>query len=316
MFDSAQFPHRDAISQAAGVSGVWFAGLAALLAILSATTTQAAPPVASGDLAAKEKAGVTLYQASGLKGSIPLKKVWKPDDSGDTGRYVLEFASGNMNTEMQIQAKFAVPSGMVFKSFQIHTTNGPTQVTPAGADEWDGQTIIDKVTVSPWNMNRVLSQCVQQLDQGDGNFKDSATFDLVADSTEIIRGNGVAENPNAPPGSASSYSGTVKPRTRVTAYIVSADRKGADSREVKRVSSERPAVKPTIGTAAVKPTRLAPAVGELKMPAAGRKPQPAAVGELKGIGGTSPAKDTFIRTKPHVNVGTAEAARKIRGSKP
>jgi hypothetical protein len=294
--------------------GIW-------LAALSLTTAHAAPPVASGDLAAAGKDGVTVYQASGLKGSIPLKKVWKPDASGDTGTHVLEFASPNMNTQMQVQAKFAVPSGMVFKSFEVRTTNGNTQVTPAGADEWDGQTIIDKVTVSPWNMNRVLQQCIAQLDLGGGNFKDSATFDLVADSTEIVRGDGIAEHPNAPPGSAASFSGSFRPRTRVTAYIVASERKGTG---IKRVPSDRATFQPATGAAGSKPVRpsltreSANSAGGLKMPgAAPRKPQTAPAGDLKATIGPVPARDRFYRTKPHVNVGTGgSASRKVGAGKP
>ena len=103
---------------------------------------------------------------------------------------------------------------------------------------------------------------------------------------------------SCPPGSATSFSGTMKPRTRVTAYIVSADRKGADSRDVKRVAPGLPTT------------------GALKLPPSGRQPQPAASGELQVIGGVIPAKERFIRNKPHVNVGTPEAARKIRAAKP
>jgi hypothetical protein len=318
VFDSAQSPRSRCLFKGRWRFRRLVRGPRALLAILSAATAQAAPPVAPGDLAAKGKDGVTLYQASGLKGSIPLKKVWKADPSGDTGHYELQFASENMNTELQIMAKFVVPSGMTFKSFEIHTTNGPTQVTPAGGDEWDGQTIIDKVTVSPWNMNRALQQCVQQLDQGNGTFRDSATFDLVADTTEIIRGNGIAEFPNAPPGSASSFSGSCRPKTRVTAYVTAEERKGTDSREVKRASADRPIVKPAIGAATTKPTRLAPAAGAVKIPATTRLPQPAASGDLKGIIGTVEARDRFYRTKPHVNVSDSgsDATRKVGIGRP
>jgi hypothetical protein len=308
------FREAEAGSRAACTWRVVLAGLAVLLA----APALAAPPVASTDLAVEEKAGVTLYQASGLKGSIPLKKVYKVDPSGDTGHYELEFASAGMNTQMQIMAKFVVPAGMTFKSFEVRTTNGPTQVTPAGADKWDGQTIIDKVTVSPWNLNRVLQQCVQQLQQPDGSFKDSATFDLVADSTEVVRGKGIATPPNAPPGSATSATGTVKPKTRVTAYIVAEDRKGADGREAGRLRTESPARKPPTAPATRKPVRPAATADTLK-PGTSRKPQAASSGRLTARPSRPvPAKERFERTKPHVNVSGAasEASRKIRAAKP
>lgn len=313
------FRAREADSRTVFTSRAWLAGLAALLAVALPAPVQAAPPVASTDVAVEEKDGVTLYQASGLKGSIPLKKVYKVDPSGDSGHYELEFASASMNTEMQIQAKFVVPSGMTFKSFEVRTTNGPTQVTPAGADSWDGQTIIDKVTVSPWNMNRVLQQCALQLQKADGTFKDSATFDLVADSTELVRGNGIASFPNAPPGGASSYTGMVKPRTRVTAFIVAEGRKGEDSREVKRVLSESPARKPTANAATGKLARPVLTAGTLKRPGTSPKPQPAPTGRLTARpSGPVPAKDRFERTKPHVNVSgsTSDPTRKVRLPQP
>lgn len=282
------------------ISGSPLSGLAALLC---ATAVYAAPPVASTDLSAGERAGVTVYQVNGLKGSIPLKKVYKVDPSGDTGRYELQFASGQMNTEMQIMAKFVVPAGMTFKSFEVHTANGPQQVTPAGADSWDGQTIVDKVTVSPWNMSRVLQQCVAHLRNNDGTFKDSATFDLQADSTEVIRGNGIATPPNAPPGSAASASGTMTPKTRVTAYIVGEDRKGAaPAREAKRVAPPRQVLQPTNvplsnGRVTMTPT------ANVRLPGAVPQSQPQRLpsARLTGSANPLPAKDRFERTKPHVN---------------
>ena len=300
----------------------WLGGLAALLV---ATTAYADPPVASTDLSAGEKVGVTVYQVNGLKGSIPLKKVYKVDPSGDTGHYELQFASNNMNTQMQIMAKYVVPAGMTFKSFEIHTANGPTQVTPAGADSWDGQTIIDKVTVSPWNMSRVLQQCIAHLQNGDGTFKDSATFDLQADTTEVIRGNGIATPPNAPPGSASSSSGTMKPRTRVTAYIVAEERKGSESpRDAQRVlpaenrvEARRPVLQPnglppSSGRVVTTPPNVrlpqpvVPAVRQpvpatVRLPVATPQPPRTPAARLTGTVNPIPAKDRFERTKPHMS---------------
>ena len=145
------------------IPGAMLCGLLALLALSVAAPVQAQPPVGPSQLAAKEKIGVTLYQVNGFRGKIPLKKVYKVDPSGDTGHYELEFASSSMNTKMDWEAKLVVPSGMIFKSLEVSTFNGNVNVTPASADSWDGQTIIDKVTVSPWNMNHVLDQCIAQL---------------------------------------------------------------------------------------------------------------------------------------------------------
>jgi|GEM_PF-5683601 len=228
---------RNILRRGASVSGVLLATLFALSA--TPVRVQAQPPVGPTQVAAEEKIGVTLYQASGLSGKIPLKKVQVVDPSGDTSHYELQFASGGMNTKMDFEAKFVIPAGMVFTSFEVSTTNGNVNVTPAGANSWDGQTMIDKVTVSPWNMNRVLQQCVDHLKKADGSFKDSATFDLQADLTEIVRGNASCKFPNAPPGAFSSYSGQVKPRTRVTAYIVEESRIGRGGREPKRLSLDQ-----------------------------------------------------------------------------
>lgn len=285
--------------------------IAALLAISSVPArVQAQPPVGPTQVAAEEKVGVTLYQASGLSGKIPLKKVQVVDPSGDTSHYELQFASSNMNTKMEFQAKFVVPAGMIFKSFEIGTFNGPTQVTPAGADSWDGQTIIDKVTVSPWNMNHVLEQCIAHLQQPDGTFKDSATFDLQADITEFVRGKGVATFPNAPPGSASVSNAKVKPRTRVTAYIVEENRKGEAGRAINRLSGDRPAGR--LPGTSVRPSRPAPQrdtdgaapakqgtfqAEVLSIPP--RRPQVAAPRRLSASPSSSPAKEQFQRWKPH-----------------
>jgi hypothetical protein len=271
----------------------------ALIAMIT-SSAHAGPPVASTDIKSAEKtAGVTLYQASGLTGSIPLKKVFKPDPSGDTGHYELQFASNNMNTKMDILAKYVVPAGQTFKSFEIHTTNGNTQVTPASADTWDGQTISDKVTVSPWNMNRVLQQCVDHLKNGDGTFKDSATFDLEADVTEVIRGNGSATFPNAPPGSASSATGTVRPRTRVTAYIVNADRRASERKpDVEQVDRRASGRKPDVSA------RVTP-----QLP---RTAPPRLTAPLNPVA----AKDRFERTKPHVNAPMRPAAPSVKSRVP
>jgi hypothetical protein len=289
-------------------------GLVAMLAMLLAAPAQAQPPVGPTGVATAEKVGVTLYQASGLHGRVPIKKVYKVDPSGDTGSYVLEFASANMNTKMEFEAKFVVPAGMVFKSFELGTFNGPIQVTPASADSWDGQTIIDKVTVSPWNMNHVLEQCIAHLTNPDGTFKDSATFDLEAGLTEYVRGKGIATFPNAPPGGASSDSAQVKPRTRVVAYLVEESRKSEGSREIKRLSSDRPAVR-LPGSPSARPGRPAPsrdtgsgASGAKPkfdvqvLPGRSRLPQSASAGRLSGGSTPAAAKETFQRKKPHVNV--------------
>lgn len=256
---------------------------------------------------------MTLYQASGLSGKIPLKKVQVADPSGDTSHYELQFASGNINTKMEFQAKFVVPEGMVFKGFEIGTFNGPTSVTPAGADSWDGQTIIDKVTVSPWNMNHVLEQCVAHLQQADGSFKSSATFDLEASITEYVRGKGIATFPNAPPGSASVSNAKVKPRTRVTAYIVEESRRSEAGREMRRLSGARPAQREPIRT--IRPGRPAPQrdagsaapatqakfQAEVSMPPS-RQPQPAAPQRLGASPSSSAIKDRFERKKLGVPV--------------
>jgi hypothetical protein len=292
-------------------AGVLLATLLALAAVPG--RVQAQPPLGPTELAAEEKVGVTLYQASGLTGKIPLKKVQVVHPTGDTSHYELQFASSNMNTKMEFQAKFVVPAGMVFKSFEIFTFNGPTSVTPAGADSWDGQTIIDKVTISPWNMNHVLEQCVAHLKQADGSYKSSATFDLEASLTELVRGKGIATFPNAPPGSASSYSAEVKPRTRVTAYIVEESRRSEEGRPMRRLSGARPAEREPIRT--IRPARPAPQGGsgsaapatqatfqaEVLSPLV-RKPQSSAPRRLTASPSSSAAKETFQRKKPHVNV--------------
>ena len=302
------YRNRSSASRCVPTAGVF---IAALLAISSAPARiQAQPPMGPTQVAAEEKVGVTLYQASGLTGKIPLKKVQVVDPSGDTSHYELQFASGNMNTKMEFQAKFVVPAGMVFKSLEIGTFNGPTSVTPAGADSWDGQTIIDKVTVSPWNMNHVLEQCIAHLRQPDGTFKNSATFDLQADITEFVRGKGVATFPNAPPGSAMTDSAQVKPRTRVTAYIVEESRKGEAGRAINRLSGDRPAVR--LPGTSVRPSRPAPQretdsaapakpakfqAEVLSIPP--RRPQTAAPRRLSASSSSSPAKEQFQRKKPH-----------------
>jgi len=299
---------RHIARRSASASGVLLATLLALLA--SAPRAGAQPPVGPTQVAAEEKIGVTLYQASGLTGKIPLKKVQVVHPSGDTSHYELQFASDNMNTKMEFQAKFVVPAGMVFKSLELGTFNGPKSVTPASADSWDGQTIIDKVTVSPWNMNHVLEQCIAHLDQGNGTFKNSATFDLEASLTEMVRGKGIATFPNAPPGSASVYSTQVKPRTRVTAYIVEESRRSEATREMRRLVGARPAEREPIRT--VRPSRptpqggsdsAAPATqpvfpGQVLLPPA-RKPQSAAPRRLTAGPSSAEAKETFQRKKPH-----------------
>ncbi len=299
------FRTRSIARHGARAAGVLLATLLALF--VSPARVQAQPPVGPTQVATEEKVGVTLYQASGLSGKIPLKKVQVVHPTGDTSHYELQFASGNMNTKMEFQAKFVVPAGMIFKSFEIGTFNGPTSVTPASADSWDGQTIIDKVTVSPWNMNHVLEQCVAHLKQADGTFKSSATFDLEASVTELVRGKGIATFPNAPPGSASVYSAQVKPRTRVTAYIVEESRKAETGRQMRRLSGARPAQREPIKT--IRPARTAPQSGsgsaapatqatfqaEVLSPPV-RKPQIAAPQRNQPYGG---AKETFQRTKPH-----------------
>jgi hypothetical protein len=293
------------------IPGAMLTGLLALLALSVAAPVRAQPPVGPSQLAAKEKIGVTLYQVNGFKGKIPLKKVYKVDPSGDTGHYELEFASSGMNTKMDWEAKLVVPSGMVFKSLEVSTFNGNVNVNPASADSWDGQTIIDKVTVSPWNMNHVLQQCIDHLKQPDGTFKDTATFDLQADLTELVRGKGIWNAPSAPPGSFSSDSEQVKPKTRVTAYIVEESRKSEGGKEVKRLTSGRPAARmPSsqntrpAGPAPKRDTgsRVSPAKATFEaqvLPARPRMPRPASSGQLIGDSAGAAAKEKFDRKKPH-----------------
>jgi len=297
---------------------VLLAGLVALLALFCGAPAQAQPPVGPTQVAAEEKIGVTLYQASGLHGKIPLKKVYKADPSGDTGQYVLEFASGNMNTKMDFEAKFVVPSGMVFTSFNVSTFNGPVGVTPAGADSWDGQTIIDKVTVSPWNMNHVLEQCIAHLEQPDGTFKDSATFDLQADITEFVRGKGICKFPNAPPGSASSYSAQVKPRTRVTAYIVEESRIGSGSREPKRLSLDQSGSRQPSGQSGTKHIICDDhkVIGTRPTSQGSSSPRPTSSGRVTAGSSSTAIKDTFHRPKPHVNVSDLPLKRGTGGRLP
>jgi hypothetical protein len=324
-FDILHFCARGTALLAACSRGVLACGLAALLATIPLAAAQAQPPAGPGNIAAAEKVGVTLYQANGLNGKIPLKKVWKVHPSGDSGQYVLEFASANMNTKLNIKAKFAMPDGMVFTSFEVSTHNGPQQVSTAGADSWDGQTLIDEVTVSPWNMNRVLQQCIDHLTNPDGTFKDSATFDLVASETEQIRGKGICKYPNAPPGALSSYNGKMTPKTRVEAYIVSTDRRGEGTRDNARLSSssdvpsrrptaDQPTRRPLPGRPSVdKPTPTIPAT---RLPQTQVPPRrvPQAGSALPGAGGrliadapkASFAKEQFQRTKPHVNASSSQ----------
>ena len=274
---------------------VWLAGLAAVLAI-GPVPAVAQPPVGATDIAAAEKAGVSVFQVDGFNGQIPMKKVYKVDPSGDSGHYELAFASEGMNTKMKWKAKFVLPAGQVFKSLEVSTFNGPTGVTPASADTWDGKKIIDEITLSPWNMNHVLQQCIQQLTNPDGTFKDSATFDLQADLTEVVRVKGICNVPSAPPGSASSYSGQATPKTRVKAYLVGEQHVGGGP----HATASPEAKKLTAG----------PSAGQATLPVAGLG------GAIKKVGpgtlvlptgdGTA-AKDRFERTKPHVNVASEGA---------
>lgn len=277
------------------IGGVCLTGLAALLAAGSAPV-HAQPPVGPGNIATAEKVGVTLFQVNGFNGQIPMKKVYKVDPSGDTGHYELDFASGGMNTKMAFKAKFVLPAGMVFKSLEVFTANGPTQVTTAAADTWDGHQIIDEITLSPWDMNRVRQQCIQQLTNPDGTFKDSATFDLQANLTEVVRGKGICSFPNAPPGSASSYSGTATPKTRVKAYIVGGSQHvgGGESPGIGRAGA-KPNRIPTTSVPSGRPTQPAGRGTGIKKPA---------IGELVLPSGGTAAKDRFERTKPHVNAAS------------
>jgi hypothetical protein len=336
--DIHHFCARGTALLAAYSRGALACGLAALLATIPMAAAQAQPPAGPGNIATAEKVGVTLYQANGFNGKIPLKKVWKVHPSGDSGSYVLEFASANMNTKMNIKAKFAMPDGMVFTSFEVSSHNGPQQVSTAGADSWDGQTLIDEVTVSPWNMNRVLQQCIDHLSNPDGTFKNSATFDLVASETEQIRGKGICKHPNAPPGALSSYNGKMTPKTRVEAYIVNADRRGAETRDTARLSSSSdvPSRRPT---ADQPPRRPLPGRPSVDKPSSGipttslpqtRVPQtqvpprrvPQAGSALPGASGrliaetpkASFAKEKFQRTKPHVNASSSRPKPAGQGS--
>jgi hypothetical protein len=296
--------------RAASSPVVWSMGLVALLAA-SAPWAQGQPPVGPTNVATEEKVGVTVYQVNGFNGEIPLKKVYKVDPSGDTGHYELEFASGNMNTKMQWKAKFIMPPGMIFKSFELFTANGPIQVTPASADTWDGQKLIDEVTLSPWSMSHVLQQCKQQLTNPDGTFKDSATFDLQANEVDQVRGKGICTFPNAPPGSASSYSGKATPKTRVKAYIVGGGQKATVGGDATRLSSGRPAARPPSRIPTGRPSRPMPprdtGGASVKKPATGVLVLPS--------GGTA-AKEKFVRTKPHVNVAPSSSQPASRIVKP
>ena len=285
------------------VHGVVLTGVMALLALGLTLPAQAQPPVGPTDVAAADKIGVTLYQANGFSGKIPLRLVFEGNPQTDMGHYELKFASDNMNTKMDWKAKFKMPAGMIFKSFELGTANGPIQVTPAGADSWDGQTLIDTVSLSPWNLNRVLQQCIDHLKQPDGSFKDSATFDLQADLTELVRGKGICAAPNAPPGNASSYSGQATPKTRVTAYIVNPLKKATVDGRPDRLSLPRPARLPP-SDSSIGGAGRQPASGSLVLPTGPRLPQPASAGRLIAEPKRTEAKETFKRTKPHVNVGT------------
>ena len=145
--------------------------------------------------------------------------------------------------------------------------------------------------------------------QADGSFKSSATFDLEASITEYVRGKGIATFPNAPPGSAMSDSAQVKPRTRVTAYIVEESRRSEAGREMRRLSGARPAdrlhfkfpVKTQREAGSAAPATQATFQAEVLSPPF-RQPQSAAPQRLKTNPSSSAAKETFQRKKPHVNV--------------
>src|SRR5262245_27507697 len=295
------------------VHGVLLTGVMALLAFGLTLPALAQPPVGPTDVAAADKIGVTLYQGNGFSGKVPLKRIYKADPSGDTGHYELEFASDNMNTKMDWKAKFKMPAGMILKSFELSTANGPIQVTTAGADSWDGQTLIDTVTLSPWNLNRVLQQCIDHLKQPDGSFKDSATFDLQADLTELVRGKGICTAPNAPPGSASSYSGQATPKTRVTAYIVNPAQKVTSDGRPDRLSQPRPGRLPP-SDSGIGGAGHQPASGTLVLPTGPRLPQPASAGRLIAEPKRTEARETFKRTKPHVNFGVP--VRQLQSAQP
>lgn len=211
------------------------AGLLLLATLFTAPARAAGPD----QLAAPEKIGVTLYQINGFKGQIPLKIVSKLVNGNEVKS--LEFAHPNgMNENMQFMAKAVAPSGMIYKSFQISTVNGVASVTPASADQYDGKTIIDKVTLKPWQLSNVLQQCRTHMANGSG-WKSEATFDLQVNSN-VVHGKAVfalAANPNDPT-KWTSRSATVSPKTRVRAYLVSSSRSEArPSRKPSRFS--RPA---------------------------------------------------------------------------
>ncbi len=193
---------------------------------LLASLAHAAPPLGPTNLGIETKPGVTLYQANGLRGSIPLKKVWVSYPSGDDGYWDLEFASSNMNTNVQFIAKFVLPGNTDFKSFQVklYNSNVPNNVsiTPTSADQWDGVTMIDKVMLNPWSLNNVLAQCKDHLTNGDGTFKNSATFTLLAGQLDSVKATGMyVYSGTSNVGSMSSL--PLKPRTRVTAYLVNSE---------------------------------------------------------------------------------------------
>ncbi len=181
-------------------------------------------------LTAPEKTGVTLYQIDGFRGTVPMKVV---SGVGSHGNEVtqLVFASSNMNQTMQWMAKAVAPSGTVFKSFEVSTSNGIVGVTPNSADSYDGKTIVAKVSLKPWRLSSLLRQCREQMTNPDGSFKDSVTFDLQG-GADIVHGKAVfayEADPNDPT-KWLSRTARAYAKTRVTVHLVNSHKQAKPKR--------------------------------------------------------------------------------------
>lgn len=193
--------------------------LAVGLAVSFANIANGQLPGGPGGFKDKEKVGVTLSQASGLKGTIYLKVVPQINPQGEHTGDKLEFYT-TMNTQMKWLVRFNLPPGRDFKGLDIGAHTQGASVSPATADSWDGKTMIDKVTVKPWSMVRVLAQCEQQLRKPDGTYRQTAVFNLKPNSTERVRAKGSCLLPGAPSSNTESFTAFAYPKTRVTAYVL------------------------------------------------------------------------------------------------
>lgn len=165
--------------------------------------------------------GVTMYQASGLTGVIYLKAVPQINPQGEYTGDKLELYN-SVNTKMKWMVRFDLPQGRDFVGLSVSANTTGASVSPATADSWNGQTMIDKVSIAPWSINRVLQQCEQHLRNPDGTYKTSAVFNLQPNLTERVKVDGHCRLPGAPPSNTESYSAQAYPRTRVTAYVLDA----------------------------------------------------------------------------------------------